>query len=92
MLKIAVGHSEDVDTLIAVETVLEQCRRQLGNLVPQAGIVFAGIEYEHWKILTEIRARYPGLELVGCTTAGGVGVGPWVWLLWLGVRRRHGQR
>jgi hypothetical protein len=38
--------------------------------VPRAGIVFAGIEYEHRKILTEIRARYPGIELVGCTTAG----------------------
>ena len=70
MLKIAVGHSEDVDTLIAVETVLDQCRRQLGTLEPQAGIVLAGIDYEHSEILTEIRARYPRLELVGCTTAG----------------------
>jgi serine phosphatase RsbU (regulator of sigma subunit) len=70
MLKIAVGHSEDVDTLAAVETVLDQCHRQLGTLEPQAGIVLAGIEYEHLKILTEIRARYPRLELVGCTTAG----------------------
>ena len=70
MLKIVVGHSEDVDTLIAVKTVLDQCRHQLGNLVPQAGMVFAGIDYEQRKILTEIRARYPGLELVGCTTAG----------------------
>ena len=70
MLKIAVGHSEDVDTLIAVETVIDQCRRQLGNLEPQAGIVFAGIDYEHRKILTEIHTRYPRLELVGCTTAG----------------------
>ena len=70
MLKIAVGHSEDVDTLVAVETVLDQCRRQLGTLEPQAGIVLAGIDYEHSEILTEIRARYPRLELVGCTTAG----------------------
>jgi serine phosphatase RsbU (regulator of sigma subunit) len=70
MLKIAVGHSEDVDTLRAVETVIAQCRHQLGHLEPQAGIVFAGIEYEHRKILTAIRARYPGIELVGCTTAG----------------------
>jgi phosphoserine phosphatase RsbU/P len=70
MLKIAIGHSEDVDTRIAVQSAINQCKGQLGRLAPQAGVVFAGIEYQHQEILLEILGHFPGIELIGCTSAG----------------------
>ncbi len=39
MFKVVVGHSEEVDTLDAVEAVLQLCQEDLGKLVPQAGIL-----------------------------------------------------
>ena len=37
MLKVAVGHSDDVDASDAIAIVIAQCRSQLGELAPQAG-------------------------------------------------------
>lgn len=70
MIKIAVGHSEDVETIDAIEDVLEQCRKELGGLLPQAGIVYSAIDFEYEVILGKINERYPNIELIGCTTDG----------------------
>lgn len=70
MLKIVVGHSDDPDSESAVEDVLEQCISDLAGNVPQAGILFAAIDFEHDLILKKINAVFPGLELIGCTTDG----------------------
>ena len=70
MLRIGIAQAEDLDTLSAVQSVISKCRRQLRELNPQAGIVFAGIEFNHKEMLAEILRSFPGLELVGCTTAG----------------------
>ena len=44
MFKVAVGHSEDVLTLEATQEVLDQIRLTLGELEPQAGILFCSID------------------------------------------------
>ncbi len=70
MFKIAVAHSIELDSADAVAEVLAQCRKQLGDLKPQAGIMFAGIDHDFALVLKELIAVYPDMELIGCTTDG----------------------
>ena len=70
MLKVALGHAEEIDTRVGVRMVVEQARRQLGTVHADAGIVLAGIEFDHKPMLDEILAAFPGVRIVGCTTAG----------------------
>ncbi|MBE9187147.1 FIST C-terminal domain-containing protein [Microcoleus sp. LEGE 07076] len=70
MLKTVVGHSNDPDSLSAITEVLEQCQQSLSKASPQAGILFAAIDFEHTLILNQINETYPGIELIGGTTDG----------------------
>ncbi len=70
MLKVAVGHSEDVVAAEAVKEALSQIRASLGEVQPQAGILFCSIDFDHTLILSTIRATYPAIQLIGCTTDG----------------------
>jgi hypothetical protein len=70
MLKVAVGHSEDIFAAEAIKEALEQIRATLGNVHPQAGILFCSVDLDHTIILSAIRAAYPAIQLVGCTTDG----------------------
>ena len=70
MLKTAIAHSLELDSKDAITEVLEQCRDQLGDLKPQAGILFTGIDHNHSLILNSIDKVYPEIELIGCTTDG----------------------
>ncbi len=70
MFKVGIGQAEDIDTLRAVNVAVTRCKKQMGEYIPQAGIVFAGIEFDHPQMLAEIYRNFPGIELVGCTTAG----------------------
>lgn len=70
MIKAAQGQAEGIDTLKIVESVIIQCRQQLEGRLPQAGIVFAGADFDHQQILDEINRSFPGIELIGCTTVG----------------------
>jgi len=72
MFKVAVGHSEDVESVAAVDEILEQCAAQLDDRVPQAGVLFAAIAHDHKAVLERIMETYPELALVGCTTDGEV--------------------
>jgi hypothetical protein len=72
MLKIAVGHSNDPDSLEAVNEVLEQCQKSLAGQVPQAGILFAALDFDHKLILHRINEIFPNIELIGGTTDGEV--------------------
>jgi len=66
----AVGHSYDLDSSDAVEEALDACIETLGGKTPQAGLLFAGIDHDHQALLDGIEARYPGIQLIGCTTHG----------------------
>lgn len=70
MFKAVVGHSNDPDSLSAVEEVLQQCTNYLAGDIPKAGIIFAAIDFEHSLILQQIHQAFPGIELIGGTTDG----------------------
>jgi len=70
MLKVAVGHSNDPDSLEAINEVLSQCQSVLTGRLPQAGVLFAAIDFDHQLILNHINAAFPGIELIGGTTDG----------------------
>ena len=70
MLKLAVGHSSDPDSLSAIAEVLAQIRSQLSGILPTAGILFAAIDFEHEQILQCINETFPDIELIGGTTEG----------------------
>lgn len=54
MFKAVVGHSNDPDSLSAVEEVIQQCVSFLAGDIPKAGILFAAIDFEHSLILQQI--------------------------------------
>ncbi len=70
MIKVGLGQSENIDTQTAIEGVIAQCQQKLAGHQPQAGIVFAGINFDHRLMLDKILEQFPGLDLIGCTTAG----------------------
>ena len=69
MIRTGIGQSENIDTRTAVESVIMQCRQKLAGHQPQAGIVFAGVNFDHRLMLDNILDKFPGLNLIGCTTA-----------------------
>jgi hypothetical protein len=70
MFRMAVGHSDDIDVDAALATVFEQCEAALAGAEPKAGLLMAAWEADHRSIVDAVRARYPGIELAGSTTAG----------------------
>ena len=67
---VATGHSQDLDSADAIEEALDQCAETFGGKTPQAGLLFAGLDHDHQALLDGVQARYPGLQLIGCTTHG----------------------
>jgi len=70
MLRMAVGHSDDIDIETALETVLRECDAALDGAQPRAGIIFGAWEMDHQALVAGVRAHYPGIEIAGATTAG----------------------
>ena len=70
MIRVGVGHAEGLNTRKVTAKVLRQCRQQLDGRRPQAGLVLAGAHFDHRLMLDDIHHAFPGLELIGCTTAG----------------------
>jgi len=67
---VATGHSHDLDSADAITEALDACAVTLGGKTPQAGLLFAGIDFDHQALLDGIEARYPGLSLIGGTGHG----------------------
>lgn len=70
MIFAVAAHSEDIDAPGVLYELLEQCRADLGERVPQAGILFCTIDLEHEEIVQGIDDAWPGIALIGCTTDG----------------------
>jgi hypothetical protein len=70
MFRMAVGHSDDIELDSALATVFAQCDAALAGAEPRAGLLMAAWEADHRSIVDAVRARYPGIELAGSTTAG----------------------
>ena len=70
MLRMVVGHSDDVDLGGALATVFAQCDAGLHGATPRAGLLMSAWEVDHQALIDAVRARYPGIELVGTSSAG----------------------
>jgi hypothetical protein len=70
MFKVVVTHSDDPDSQAAVEEIVEQGLTDLAGVIPQAGILFAAIDFEYELILQHLHQVFPNLELIGCSTDG----------------------
>lgn len=70
MFKAISAFSDDFDSEDAIQEILKECDQQLGGLTPVAGLLFSGTEFEHQTVLNHIMRRFPGLQLIGCTTDG----------------------
>jgi hypothetical protein len=70
MFQAYIGHSNDPDSTSAIAEVLQQCLTALGGMMPQAGILFAAVDFDHPLILAQIQTTFPGIELIGGTTNG----------------------
>lgn len=69
-MKVVVGQSEDSWEENASAEVIDQIRDKYGKDLPDAGILFCSIDYDHNKIVSAINDAFPGIELIGCTTSG----------------------
>ncbi|TMB56030.1 MAG: hypothetical protein E6J47_05840 [Chloroflexi bacterium] len=69
MFTMAVGNSDDVDPMEAIATVIAQCRVSLGDLKPQAGILFAAFDAFDPAIVAAVREAFPGVMVMGSTSA-----------------------
>ena len=67
---VALGHSESIDSADAIDEVFQECAAVLDGRTPQAGLLYAGIDHDFQALLDAITARYPDLQLIGCTTHG----------------------
>jgi len=70
MFYAVVGHSDDPDSPTAVAEVLEHCLKALSGRQPQAGVLFAAIDFDHALILQKINQAFPELLLIGGTSDG----------------------
>ncbi len=70
MFRMAVGHSDDVDLASALEAVFAQCDAGLAGAAPVAGLLMSAWEVDHQFVIDQVRARYPGIELAGSSSAG----------------------
>ncbi len=70
MIRVGLGQAEGIDARRMVERVIAACDAQMGGRDPRAGIVFAGSGFDHPYMLDRINDAFPGMELIGCTTAG----------------------
>ncbi len=75
MLKVAVGHSNDPDSEVAISEVIEQCLAQClaqsqSDHPVIAGLLLAAIDFDHQLILDRICTQFPNIALIGGTTDG----------------------
>lgn len=69
-VKILVTHSDDPNGVEAAADILAQAEAGLQGAAPIAGLLYTCIDIDHEQILASIRARFPDLPLIGCTTDG----------------------
>lgn len=69
-MRAIIGHSDDVDVDDAISEILAQCERDLAGESPKGGVLYSTNEYDSGRVLAAVEARWPGLPLVGASTAG----------------------
>jgi hypothetical protein len=69
LLRMAVGHSDDVDAADAIAIAIDQCRHQLNGLAPQAGFLVAAFNSFDPSLVAAVRDAFPGCALMGSTSS-----------------------
>lgn len=69
-LIVAVAHSTELDSSLAVAELIANCEAQLEQHAPAAGILYASIDAEHQLVLDKLYEKWPNLRLIGCTSDG----------------------
>ncbi len=69
MFTMAVGQSDDVVPADAIAAAIEECRAALGDLRPQAGILFSAFDSFDPSITTALREAFPDATVMGSTSA-----------------------
>jgi hypothetical protein len=70
MLRMAVGHSDDVDLETALEEVFAECDDGLAGATPKGALLLSAWDLDHRALIDAVRVHYPGVELAGSSTAG----------------------
>ncbi|MCK5218181.1 FIST C-terminal domain-containing protein [bacterium] len=69
-LKCAVGKGKNPESALAGQAAAEECRQALGTVMPDLLILFVSVVYNQQEVLETVRRFYPGVPLIGCSTAG----------------------
>lgn len=71
-MRTVVSHSDHVDSRTAVQALIADAEKQLAGATPRGGLLYATTEYDHAVLIAGLRQRWPGLPLIGASTAGEV--------------------
>ena len=63
MFKAISAFSDDIDSKDAIEEILADCDRQLRGMIPAAGLLFPGTEFEHKVVLNSITQHFQDIQL-----------------------------
>ena len=69
-LRVAVGQAEGGSAAEAAGAAIERCRAALAGMTPQAGLLTVAAAVDPGAALQAVRAAFPGIALIGGTTAG----------------------
>ncbi|HEY7282756.1 MAG TPA: FIST N-terminal domain-containing protein [Actinomycetota bacterium] len=70
MFRMAVGHSGDIDPVVAIGEALGRCERELGGDRARAGLLFCTYDTDVQPLVAAVRAAHPDIQLAGSTSAG----------------------
>ena len=70
MLKVAIGHSADIDLQRAIDEVVAQACEELADTPATCGMLFVANDLDLEKVLTGLREAFPEVSIVGCCSAG----------------------
>lgn len=69
-MQVAVAQCDDMDVHRLVAFLVERTDVQLAGAQPKGALLFASIDTDHPALLRGLRAHYPELPIIGCTTDG----------------------
>jgi hypothetical protein len=70
MIRVSIAQAEGLDAVDTAAKVIQDSLAQLDGRSPSAGILYAGAGFDHQVILDNVNRAFPGMPLIGCTTAG----------------------
>jgi len=69
MFTMAVGQSDDVDPVRAIDAAIAECRAQLDGLAPRAALLFAALDSFDRQLVGRVRDAFGAIDVIGATSA-----------------------